>query len=210
MKRFGWFSISIAALTVVLLVAMLSPARTDVKVSSSSDILSIQAHVALAAQTGGTNGVGEPLPQQTEAIFSKGGPPVISVAYNFNAILDTDDVLTIDNVELPNVHCTKAKVKEKVKAKVKGGVTEYDATALRNDIQSHYEIWVLLSEFTADDPVRNGVLLDNERIEKVTSKDYLVITLAYFDIHIYSLEPLRFVTRINGLDAGPIIGEWWL
>ena len=210
-KKLKWVSIPVGlAVIVAIILTMLPVGVPIVEIKPSRGIVSVEARTILAAKLGGTTGFGNPVSQQIAAIFSRGGPPIVSVTYNFDAILDTDGVLSIDNVGLPDVHCTKAKVKEKVKAKVKGGVTEYDAKALKDDIQANYEIWTLLSAFSVDDPVRNGILLDNERIEQKAGKDYLVITLAYFDIHIYSLEPLRFVTRISGLDAGPIEGEWWL
>ena len=207
-----WLRFGSIGLAVALIAALLFTLAPDGRVSISSEgKLSVETHIALAAQTG-VMGNGEPVPQQIEATFSRGGPPVISVTYNFNAVLDTDDVLFIDNVELPDIHCTKAKMK--AKAKAKGQVETADEVALRikkEEVQPAYEIWTLLSDFPADDPVRQSppILLDNERIEKVKGKDYLVITLAYFDIHIYSLEPLGFITRINGLEAGPITGEWW-
>ena len=203
-----WVKFISIGLAVALIAALVFTLLPDGKMSIGGEgQLSLETRIALAAQTG-VMGNGEPVPQQI-ATFSMGGPPVVSITYNFDAVLDTDDVLIIDNTELSDVYCTKAKVKEKAKTKVKGGTTEYDATALKNDIQANYEIWTLLSDFPPDDPVRNEILLKNERVEKKVGKDYLVTTLAYFDIHIYSLEPLRFTTRINGLDAGPITGEWW-
>ena len=211
-KKLKWVLLPVGlAVIVAIILTMLPVGVPIVEIKPSRGIVSVEARTILAAKLGGTTGFGYPVSQQIAAIFSRGGPPVVSVTYNFDAILGTDNILSIDNVGLPDVHVAKAKAK--AKAKGKGQIETADEIALRiktEDVQPAYEIWALLSSFSVDDPVRNGTLLDNERIVKVTGQDYLVITLAYFDIHIYSLEPLRFVTRIDGLDAGPIIGEWWL
>ena len=204
-KGWKWLSIPIVAVLIVVMFITMLPSR--VSISSDEGFISLQTHIALAAQTGGTFGNGEPVPQQIEPTFSRGGPPIVSIAYNFNAITDVEDVLIIINdYGLPTVKIPKGQMKnlpgEKSYADIELRVNEY--------VQKNcYEIWVLLSSFPADDPVRNGILLDNERIVKLSGKDYLVISLAYFAVHIYSLEPLRFTTRINGLDAGLVTGVWW-
>lgn len=207
-----WLVRGLVIFSVAVVVAVTLPSLSfRVSVQPEKRLVSIGIRTAIAAQFDGTMGNGEPIPQQLiEPTFSLGGPPIKSVEYNFNAVLDTENILVVRNdFGIPDIYVAKAKAKAKAKGQ---GAETKEEVALRiktEDIQPNYEIWTLLSSFPSNDPVRNGQLLFNERIEKVQGKDYLVITLAYSDIYIYSLEPLRFTTRFNGLNAGPVTGEWW-
>ena len=204
--KFG--SIGLAAALIAALVLAFVP--TEVTTSGKGK-LCIEARIALAAQTG-VMGTGEPVPQQiAEATFSRGGPPVVSIAYNDPPDLDDDALTILYSGGIPHSHVPK---RDFVVQGPGEREAEREAEAegrCKKKVNQSLEVWTLLSEFPADDPVRQGppVLLDNERIEKVKGKNYLVTTLAYFDVHIFSFEPLRFITRINGLEAGPITGEWW-
>ena len=75
-------------------------------------------------------------------------------------------------------------------------------------IQGKYEEKVLLSSLEADDRVRqlSPMLLPCERIEKIGGKGYLITTVMYVKIHLYSLSPLKY--NICCSDE-PITGEWW-
>lgn len=84
---------------------------------------------------------------------------------------------------------------------------------IRDFAQANLEVWILLSDLDIDDRARQTppVLLDNERIARRQNKDWLVVTTAYFDIHLYDLSFTEgsFITRFNSVDAGPITGNWW-
>ena len=208
-----WIKFGSIGLATALITALLISFMPDGKVSVGSEgRLSLESRIALAAQTGGTFGNGEVITQQVaEAIFSRGGPPVVSVAYNDPPDLDDDALTIFYSCGIPHSHVPK---RDFVEQKPGEREAEREAEAegrCKKKVNQSLEVWTLLSEFPADDPVRQDppVLLDNERIEKVKGKNYLVTTLAYFDVHIFSFEPLRFITRINGLEAGPITGEWW-
>lgn len=81
-------------------------------------------------------------------------------------------------------------------------------TTLNKTIQANYEDRKLLSDFPLDDPVRQSppILTSNERIEKIAGKDYLITTLMYVQVHLYSLSPLKYTIRCSD---SPITGEWW-
>ena len=205
-KKIKWVSIPVVMAMIMALILSASPATVSV---TGEGKLSLETHIALAVNKG-VMGNGDPVPQQVvEATVSRGGPPVVSVIFN-NPGDPEADALTIYWTELPTSH-----VKESVMCGRKAGQGEAEAEreaekeAEGQVRKQSLEVWTLLSDFLADDPVRNGVLQDNERIEKVKGKTYLVITLSYIDIHIFSQDPLRFTVKINGLEAGPITGEWW-
>jgi len=69
--------------------------------------------------------------------------------------------------------------------------------ALNKLIQDFYEDKKLLSDFPLDDPVRLGQLLPCERIKKIGEKDYLITTLMYVKVIIYSLSPLKYNIRCS-------------
>jgi len=205
-KKLKWFSIPVVIAMIMALILSASP--TTVSVTGEGK-LSLETHIALAVNKG-VMGNGDPVPQQVvEATVSRSGPPVVSVIFN-NPGDPEADALTIYWTELPTSH-----VKKSVMCGRKAGQGEAEAEreaekeAEGQVRKQSLEVWTLLSDFLADDPVRNGVLQDNERIEKVKGKTYLVITLSYIDIHIFSQDPLRFTVKVNGLEAGPITGEWW-
>lgn len=50
-------------------------------------------------------------------------------------------------------------------------------------------------------------LLPNERIEKVTGKDTYIISECFVSVHVFSLNPIKYTTRLSN---EPIEGEWWL
>jgi hypothetical protein len=194
-NKFKWLSIPIVA---VLIAAFLVTFVPDGKVSVSSEgDLSIGTHIALAAQLGGTNGLGEPLPQEPATpIFGRGGLPIVSVT-----CAETGDLLMVVMSGMPTLVVRQTDVQSWASI----DVVELTINTL---IQRQLEIWTPLTNFPKDDPVRNGILCDNERIE-TSGRDYLVTTLGYGAIHIYSLSPFKFITRFNGLDAGPVTGVWW-
>jgi len=211
----------ISIITTMLIVSLFL-VLPDKMVIKSTGILAFENHIALAAQANGTFSNGEPLPQQIEPILSRGGLPIVSVTYADPAS-DNEDALTVIFQGIPDLHIPKSEFSFKP-----GEETIADVEArLNSTIQKSLEIQAPLSSFPEDDPVRNGVLLDNESIERVqrrdiervqgtevekfqgTDKDNLVIALGYGAIHIYSLTPLEFITQFNGLDAGQITGEWW-
>lgn len=81
---------------------------------------------------------------------------------------------------------------------------------LSRDIQANYEVKTLLSEYPDDDPVRQGQLLINERIEKIKGKNYLVSVQMYVAVHVYSTSPLKYTVICQNSRSGAIGGEWWL
>jgi len=189
----------ISIITIVLIVSLFL-VLPDKMVTKSTGTLAFENHIALAAQANGTFSNGEPLPQQIEPVSSRGGLPIVSITYADPAN-ENEDALTVIFDGIPDLHIPKSEFLFKP-----GENTIADVEArLNSTIQKSLEIQVPLSSFLADDPVMNGVLLDNERIDK----DNLVIALGYGAIHLYSLTPLEFVTQFNGLDAGKVTGEWW-
>ena len=85
-----------------------------------------------------------------------------------------------------------------------GSLSNREVT-LNKLLQSYYEDKKLLSDLSFDS-VRLGQLLPYERIEKIGGKDYLVTTLMYTQVHIYSLNPLKYIICCSD---NPITGEWW-
>ena len=81
---------------------------------------------------------------------------------------------------------------------------------LTDDLQANYEVKTLLSEYPDDDPVRQGQLLINERIEKIRGKNYLVAITMYVAVHIFSTSPLKYTVMCQNSRLGEIGGEWWL
>lgn len=172
---------------------------------SSSGIISFQSRVVVAAEVGSTNGLGQDLPrpsqefQQQEYVpptFSRGGLPIISVQYS-----DVGDFLTVVVDGMPTLTINITQVPSWI------DITTTE-TYINAQIERYLEVWTPISSLPKDDPVRNGILNDNERIES-QGRDYLVTTLGYGAIHIFSLSPLKFTTRFNGLDSGPVTGTWW-
>lgn len=224
-KKLLPISIIVVAVIIIAGLFLILPNKIVIK---STGTLSLENHIVLAAQAGGTFSNGEPLPQQIEPILSRGGLPIISITYADPAN-ENEDALTVIFDGIPALHIPKSEFSLKP-----GEQTIADVEARLNaTIQKSLEIKAPLSSFPEDDPVRQGALLDNERVEQVRVKieqpqvsdngtgpekasemieqlqDNLVITLGYGAVHIYSLTPLQFVTQFNGLDAGPITGEWW-
>lgn len=78
--------------------------------------------------------------------------------------------------------------------------------AVNKLIQGYYEDKTLLSSLLADDPARLGILADNQRIEKISGKEYLIATLMWVQVHLYSLSPLKYTIRCSDF---PITEEWW-
>ena len=70
-------------------------------------------------------------------------------------------------------------------------------------IQGWFEDKIPLSQIPSDDPIKNNILLSNERIE---SNQLITITM-YVKIHIYTLSPLGFQIRCS---AEPIPSDWWV
>jgi len=167
--------------------------------------LSLQSRVALAVSEPVTNGNGAEMEFDiVPPTFSRGGLPIVSISYVDGITVDFSDS------ELQDLHFGRVQLTAWARNK-----TVPEAEAIINEAARAYlEVWILLSDLPPDDRVLEDppVLLDNERIEKRTGKFYLVITIGYFAVHLYDLTFTEgsFITRMNGLDAGPIGGEWWL
>lgn len=56
---------------------------------------------------------------------------------------------------------------------------------------------------------KNPVLAPNERVEKITGKEYYIVTEMFVAIHFDSHKPLVFPPKIMCSNE-PIGGEWWL
>jgi len=81
---------------------------------------------------------------------------------------------------------------------------------LTHDLQANYEVKTLLSEYPPEDPVQQGQLLINERIEKIKGKDYVVAITMYVAVHVFSTSPLKYTICCQNSRLGAIGGEWWL
>ena len=124
-------------------------------------------------------------------------PPIKSI--------DFSDGIRIVGSGIPDVWIKKADF-----PKISPGEAEKEREMegiLTRDVQSNYEVKTPLSDFPNDDPVKLGQLLPNERIEKVTGKDYLITTVMYVAVHVFSTSPLKYTVRCSDL---PIGGEWWV
>lgn len=200
--KFGSVGLAVTLITVLVLTLISAPAEVSI---TREGKLAIEARVALAANTPGSMmGTGEPVPMgMSEPTFCRGGVPIVSISYVDGIHVDCREPYT-------DIHFTQAQIKKWVKNR---SIPEAEEI-IGAEVREYLEIWTLLSILPEDDRARQNlpVLLDNERIEKKTGKDYLVISIAYFDIHCYNLNfgEGDFTTRFNGLDAGPIEGEWWL
>lgn len=137
-------------------------------------------------------------------------PPIVRVDFSDGILIECDG--------LPSVHITLASTS--ISSESVGGktylVAEFPKTGtlanreatLNKLIQEYYENKVLLSSLPADDQTRQvpPILSPDERIEKISGKDYLITTLMWIQVHLYSLSPLKYTTRCSDL---PITGEWW-
>ena len=118
--------------------------------------------------------------------------------------IDFSDGIRIVGSGIPDVW-----IKEKDFPKISPGEAEKEREMegiLSRDIQANYEVKTLLSDIPNDDPVRLGQLLPCERIEKITGKDYLITTIMYVAVHVFSTSPLKYTVRCSD---EPITGEWW-
>ena len=70
-------------------------------------------------------------------------------------------------------------------------------------VQGWFEDKIPLSQIAADDPVKQGVLLSNERIEG----NQLVTTTMYVKVHIFSLNPLDWEIICS---VEPVPDNWWV
>ena len=119
--------------------------------------------------------------------------------------VDFSDGIRIEGSGIPSVW-----IHEKDFPKIPPGEAEKEKEMegiLSHDLQANYEVKTLLSDFPNNDPVKLGQLLPNERIEKITGKDYLITTIMYVVVHVYSTSPLKYTVRCSD---EPIGGEWWL
>ena len=71
--------------------------------------------------------------------------------------------------------------------------------ALNRLLQEYYEVEELLSSYPPDDPVRAAILNSNQRIQKISGQDYVITTLMYIKVIIYSLSPLKYNIRCSDL-----------
>jgi hypothetical protein len=214
MKK-GLLPIGIIGIIIVIavLIAGLSSILPSKIVIQSKGTLSLENHIALAAQIGGSFGNGEPLPQQIAPILGRGGLPIVSVSSadppsDSAAFPDDDPVrqgVLLDNerIEHVRVKIEQPKVSDNVSVpKVPDNVT----TPKVSDNVSVPKV---------SDNVTAPKVSDNVSVPKVPDnvteqvQDTLVIALGYGAIHIYSLSPLQFTTQFNGLDAGKVSGAWW-
>jgi len=117
-------------------------------------------------------------------------PPIKSIDFS-------DGIRIVGSDFLPTVW-----IKEKDFPKIPPGEAEKEREMegiLSRDIQANYEVKTLLSEFPSDDPVRLGQLLPNERIEKISGKSYLITTVMYVKVHVFSTSPLKYTVRCSDL-----------
>ena len=118
--------------------------------------------------------------------------------------IDFSDGIRIEGSGIPDVW-----IKEEAFPKISPGEAEKEREMegiLSRDIQANYEVKTLLSDIPNDDPVRLGQLLPCERIEKIAGKNYLITTIMYVQVHVFSTSPLKYTVRCSDL---PITGEWW-
>ena len=118
--------------------------------------------------------------------------------------IDFSDGIRIVGSGIPDVW-----IKEKDFPKISPGEAEKEREMegiLSRDIQANYEVKTLLSDIPNDDPVRLGQLLPCERIEKIAGKNYLITTIMYVQVHVFSTSPLKYTVRCSD---EPITGEWW-
>lgn len=122
--------------------------------------------------------------------------------------IDLSDGIRIVGSGIPSVW-----IKEADFPKISPGETEKEREMegiLSRDLQANYEDKILLSDIpdiTDDDPLMQGILHPNERIEKIRGKDTLITTLMYVAVHIFSTSPLKYTIQCSN---SPVGGEWWL
>ena len=82
---------------------------------------------------------------------------------------------------------------------------------LTRDLQANYEVKILLSDIAIENPDDRvlqdpPILLPCERIEKIAGKNYLITIRMFVEVHIYSVNPLKYNICCSD---NPITGEWW-
>jgi len=204
-RKFPRVAAVVIAVIVAVLVSMISfggESGREMSISSRNSLISLDAQVALAALAGGTTGNGQEIDYQPEAapVFRRGGPPVVKISFDNGIYIDSSD-------PYPDYQI----VVQDMEALLQSLTIEQAETAMNTLLTKHFEIWTDIKNWGPQDRMRQDppILLDNERIESIGNSDYLVATVCYPAIHIFSLVPLEYTLRINGLDAGPVTGEWW-
>lgn len=122
------------------------------------------------------------------------------------------------DIQLDRVIITMTNGTEKVlmlaDVKLRSNLTIEEADTMATQyLQKMYEqSWAL------DDPswegdlgrIGEGILLPNERIEKVKGKDTYIVTEMFVAVHFFSLDPIKYTIRCQNPELGSIGGEWWL
>lgn len=183
--------------------AVLLAGGSDPSVSGSR-FLSIEFASRVQAAPEVTNGTGAQMDFSPGPVMRGGGVPVASVSY-------VDGIhIVFSDPGYEDLHFTRKQLEQWARNKT---VAEAEAL-ITAEAQKYLEVWLDMSDFPVDDPAVQDppVLLDNERLERKQGRDWLVTTVGHFAIHCYNLDFNEgdFITRINGLGAGPIEGDWWL
>ena len=200
--------IAIIVLLVIALLVGVSIAALDAGQGTTvtgEKWLAIQFHSRVEAAPEVVNGNGTDMDYQGESpAVRRGGVPIASISYADGIHIDFSDPVYED------LHFGRVQIDNWTK---KQTIAEAEAK-ITEEAQKYLEVWLDMRDFDPEDPAMQDPpeLADNERIERRQGRDWLVTTTGYFAIHVYSLDFYEgdFITRINGLDAGPIEGDWWL
>ena len=124
-------------------------------------------------------------------------PPIKRISFDNGILIEGDGI--------PSVNFTFAQFPSS------GNLSQRE-TRLNQLVQRVYEDWVRLDTLDPADPVRQTLptLLVNERIERQAGVDYLVTTVMWAQVHVFSVNPWRYTIRCQNPELGPIAGEWWL
>lgn len=118
--------------------------------------------------------------------------------------IDLSDGIRIVGSGVPNSRISLAEIE--ALHEPNASKLEQTLTAL---LQANYEEKTLLSDYPPEDPVSQGQLLINERIERISGKDYVVAITMYVAVHVFSTNPLKYTLKTQDSRLGPIGGEWW-
>lgn len=123
---------------------------------------------------------------------------ITGVHYNFDAIGD-EDALFVDRGGIkPDIHISQNQVDDWLKKK-----TIPEAEALINEYVDSLNVIVTPMGLIGDDYPQP--LPPNAEI---ISNKYYQYSM-FFAIHIFSLDPFKFVTRFRDARLGRITGDWW-
>lgn len=203
-KRVGRIAIGIVATVVVLsIVLTFVPFGEQGMRITTGGYLSFDARVLMAAQAGNlVNGNNESvnLTPQASPVTTKSLLAIQRVSYENGLEVDFAD-------SLPDIYVPWQQLQQLAGNKAAPAAE----IAIENYVQNYIELWIDLSDYPVDDPWLQVPpnTRHNERVEQVLGKNWCVVTLGYFDIHIYNLEldsPDDFITRFSN---SPIEEGWW-